>query len=357
MDHNLISRIDRAVADNIKDIQRSFGSQAGLVQDFIVFISRQLKTDLFGYTRFSIQQFCQYTGRNRQDLAMIHPDFLSGIKQPPVIQGYAFQTVLDYALYTMMERNIIFSSIYEVKGNNTVIQMHNYPILKDLKLNFNRTDKAQKIYDVRISDELLYGFISRYYTIDADSYKLVGKGRGGDSRKKLLIYLSKLNHVLLSSSTDIETIVPLDRLCAFADITDLKPSHRRQNLLRMLLHIRDTGKFPYNFEFISYTGKHEYFVRLEFNPLFDKRRLQMEHGFYNRLLTGLKAVYDTKFLKQTYPNDEDPFQYWLSDKNQHIIEKAQVLQQAYYIAFNLNLSQPVALDLVRSGYFLKPLDK
>lgn len=48
MDINSLSRIDRAVADNIKDILRSFGTQAGLVQDFIVFISCRLKTDLFG---------------------------------------------------------------------------------------------------------------------------------------------------------------------------------------------------------------------------------------------------------------------------------------------------------------------
>jgi len=101
MDHQMISRIDRAVADNIKDIQRSFGNQSGIVQDFIVFISRRLKVDLFGYTRFTIQEFCRHTGRRRQELAMVHPDFASGKLLPPVIRGFAFQTVLDYALYTL----------------------------------------------------------------------------------------------------------------------------------------------------------------------------------------------------------------------------------------------------------------
>lgn len=87
MDLSSLSRIDRAVAENIKDIQRSFGGQAGIVQDFIVFT-------------------------------------LSARFKPPVIEGFAFQTVLDYALYSMMERNISFSSRYEVWEKDTVLQMH-----------------------------------------------------------------------------------------------------------------------------------------------------------------------------------------------------------------------------------------
>lgn len=348
----MISRIDRAVADNIRDIERSFGSQAGLVQDFIVFISRQLKTDLFGYTRFTLQQFCQHTGRNRQDLAIIHPDFISGSKKPPLIRGYAFQTVLDYALYAMLERNIIFSNTYEVKGNGHVIQMHNFPILKDLKLNFDRRSKEQKVYDIRLSDELLYGFLSRYYTLNTETYRRIGKGRGGDSRKKLLLYLSKLSHVLQTTGAGHETLVPLDRLCAFADIRDSKPSHRKQNLERMLQHIAVTGQFPLTFEF---TGRSLYHVRLIFQPAHTMAVLQREHNFYLRLLSGLKTIFDSKKDKGLLLTDHDPFQLWLSAGAIDTRLKAQALTQAYYIAFSKNISPAYAQALVLSGEFLKPL--
>lgn len=348
VDYSSLSRIDRAVADNLKDIQRSFGSQAGLVQDFIVFISRRLKTDLFGYTRFTLQEFCLGTGRRRQELALIHPDFSSGKVIPPVIQGYAFNTILDYALYSMMERNIIFSSRYEVRDKDSVIQMQNFPILKDLRLNFSRRDKELKVYEIRLSDELLSGFLSRYYTLDAGIYRVVGKGRGGDSRKKLLLYLSKLSHVLTSTGKT-ETVVPVDRLCQFADIADVKPSHKKQNLGRMLTHIMSVGGFPMRFEFVF---RPSYGVHLEFYPGDSKRVLQAEHNFYFRLISGLRGIFDAS--KSVTGFDEDPFQLWLVSAHIDIEAKAQVLAQTYYICLNLTITHTYAILLIQSGEFLKP---
>ena len=347
----MLSRIDRAVADNIKDIQRSFGKQAGIVQDFIVFISRRLKTDLFGYTRFTVQEFCKYTGRSRQELALIHPDFASGKCQPPVIQGYAFQTVLDYALYSMMERNIIFSSRYEVKEKDAVIHMHNFPILKDLKLNFSRNSNDPKVYEIKVSDELIHGFLSRYYTLNAESYKLVGKGRGGDSRKKLLLYLSKLSHVVQSSGMN-ETTVPLNRLCEFADIKDQRPSHKKQNLNRMLLYIKDTGQFMLDWQYLS---RPAYLVRLIFTPMVSGRILQAEHSFYYRLIGGLRSVYDSLAKCSNTEGAVDPFQDWVADRSLNLELKAQVLAKAYYISYNLDISAAHAVSLIRSGELLKPI--
>jgi hypothetical protein len=348
MDISSLSRIDRAVADNIKDIQRSFGSQAGLVQDFIVFISRRLKTDLFGYTRFTLQDFCKQTGRNRQDLALIHPDFISGKFKPPVIEGFAFQTVFDYALYSMMERNIIFSSRYEAREKDSVLVMHSFSILKDLRLNFMRTSKEQKVYEVRLSDELLQGFLSRYYTVNTESYRLVGKGRGGDSRKKLLLYLSKLSHVVQTNG-HLETVVPLDRLCDFADITDARPSHKKQNLTRIFHHLKEIGKFGFNYEFTSRNG---YMVTLVFEPTLSRRSLQNEHNFYFRLFSGLRSVFETRKGSHSNSFDKDPFQAWLVDTCVDVEAKGQLLAQAYYAALGFDVSIPHAINLVRSGQLI-----
>lgn len=355
VDINSWSRIDRAVADNIKDIQRSFGSQAGLVQDFIVFISRRLKTDLFGYTRFTISDFCRSTGRNRQDLALVCGDFASGKFAAPVMEGFAFQTVFDYALYSMMERNIIFSSRYEVRERDAVLVMHNFPILKDLRLNFVRGLKEQKVYEVRLSDELLQGFLSRYYTVNTESYKLVGKGRGGDSRKKLLLYLSKLSHVVQTSS-HLETVVPLDRLCEFADITDARPAHKKQNLIRILDYLIAVGKFGLRYSFTSRNG---FMVTLVFTPTLSRRGLLNEHNFYFRLFSGLRAVFDSR-VRSVVGSDvaglraveADPFQGWLVDSCLDTEVKAQVLVQAYYAGLGISLTFPHALSVVRSGSLL-----
>lgn len=355
MDDILISRIDRAVADNIKDIKRSFGSQSGLVQDFIVFISTQIKIDLFGFTRFTIQQFCKHTGRNRQDLVIIHPEFASGLKQPPVINGYAFQSVFEFTLYTMLEKNIIFSSKYEFRNSDAVLQMHSFPILKDLRLNHLRKINEQKIYDVRLSDELMHGFLTRYYTLNAESYKLVGKGRGGESRKKFLLYLSKLSHVVTSGATGQNILITVDRLCEFGDITDVKPSHRKQNLIRMLNYIQKVGKLPFDYHFESGQTQNDYLVRLTFHPQVPSRMLMMEHSFYFRLLTGLKDAYMGTNKKNGVSDDPDPFQLWLADRYLDLSLKARVLSQAYYRALGLNISEAHSCNLITAGAILQPL--
>ncbi len=355
MDPSVLVRIDRAIADNLRDIERSFGSQSGIVQDFIIFISAKLKTDLFGYTRFTLQEFCTATGRRRQELAVIHSDFLSGVKKAPIIEGYAFNTVMDFALYCMLEKNIIFSSRYEVKGNGQVIQMHNFPILKDLKLNFDRKSKEQKVYDVRLSDELLNGFLYRYYTVNAESYKLVGKGRGGEGRKRLLLYLSKLNHVLLSVNTSGNTSIPLDRLCYLANINDPKPYHKKQNLSRVLDFIQKDGKFPFKYDYLHSEGKEGYMVNLRFPERSNKQLLLKEHNFYCRLLEGLYTVFNKQVIKEQLITDKDPFQCWLANANLDTALKAQILVNAYYAAFHKNISPALAANLIRSGSFLRAL--
>lgn len=344
-----LGRIDRAVADNIKDIERSFGAQAGLVQDFIVFISRRVQVDLFGFTRFTVADFCKCSGRSRQDLSVMHPDIVSGKITAPVVEGYAFRTVLDYALYSMLERNIIFSNRYELRSKESVLSMHSFPILKDLRLNFGRGIKELKVYEVRLSDELLQGFLSRYYTVNTESYKLVGKGRGGDGRKRLLLYLSKLSHVVLSSGLS-ETLVPLDRLCEFGGIRDERPSHRKQNLVRVLEHLICVGRFAFGYEFVLRKG---YMVRLVFKELADRRGLIGAHNFYFRLLTGLRSAFEAgRTVHADFgpgAQEKDPFQAWLADPDKDLELKARVLMQSHYAALGVELSFGAALEMVRSG--------
>ncbi|WP_286850685.1 MULTISPECIES: hypothetical protein [Sphingobacterium] len=358
MDSNLlISRIDRAVADNIMDIQRSFPEDAGIVLDFIIFITRKLQTDLFGFTRFTLQQFCKESGRNRQDLAITHPSFADGKKKPPIIQGYQLKTVIDYALYRMMERNIIFSNRYEITSNGSTIHMHSFPILKDLKLNFDRRGNELKIYDVRLSDEMMTGFLSRYYTVNTEIYKRSGKGRGGDSRKKLLIYLSKIHHVLISVNSPnepLETTVPLDRLSYFADIHDSKPSHRKQGLIRIMENIRDQAGFVFTFEFVRSFGSKHYGVKLSFPP-HDKQRLLQEHYFFQHLTDGLKSIYNHSKSSILLKKDSDPFQYWLSDNGFDLTQKADMLCRSYYRIYNKKITEAQATNLIYAGQFYNVL--
>lgn len=337
MDSNII-RIDRAIADNILDIEKSFGKQAGIVQDFIIFISWKLKIDPFRFTRFTIKEFCEAVGRRREELAVIHSDFLDAKKSPPEIAGQIFNTVMDYAMYSMMQQKIMFSTDYEVKGNGKIFKILSYSILKDVKLNTNRKSKEEKIYEVQMSDELLNGFLYRYYTVNLNTYRLVGKGRGGDARKRVLIYLSKINHVLFSMNTTNETTMPVDRLCRLAGIKDKLPSHRKQNLTRLLTVIQNKGKFPFQFDYKDKYGEEAYHLHMKLQALTDKLNLQKEHSMYLRLLEGLKGAFDNRQDKSRCLDEKDSFQYWLTQSHLDNSIKAEVLSRSIYVSFNLSLS-------------------
>ncbi|TKC08008.1 hypothetical protein FA048_12655 [Pedobacter polaris] len=350
MDNKTISRIDRAVADNLKDIERSFDSHSGLVQDFIVFITKQIKFDLFGYTRFTMLDFCKATGRHRQDLAIKHPIFKNTKIKVPIIQGYKFETVFDYALYLMLERNIIFSRKYEYKEGEEVIHMKNFPILIDLKLNFDRKKNELKQYEVRVSNELLDGFLRRYYNINTEIYKKVGKGKGGETRQSLLLYLFKMNHILLTTNNENSNsvIVPLDRLCDYASIQSQLPKHKKLSLTRVLQKIQES-EFKFIFEFV---GKSNYMVKLTFNHLQGQKELLADHSFYNRLMINLKYVFRAEFTEMATDDNPAPFQNWLANNEYHLEDKAKVLADAYLQCLNLKITKAFAIELILSGDIL-----
>lgn len=354
MDMKSISRIDRAVTDNLKDIERSFDSHAGIVQDFIVFITKQIKYDLFGFNRFTLQDFCEITGRNRQDLAIRHPIFTDDKIKPPEIQGYKMESVFDYALYLMVERNVVFSKTYEDKYQDQVIEMKAFSIIIDLKLNFKRKANQPKVYEVKVSNDILEGFLRRYYTINTEVYKQAGIGRGGANRQSLLLYLFKINHILITTKGSGNTaLLPLDRLCPYANINDLQIGHRKQSLARILTSLQ-LNQFKFQFQFQKGNTQHKFMVKLDFSPIKGQQEFSSAHNFYNKLLVNLKGLYQTKCGEDQVDNVV-LFQIWLADHNQHLQEKAYILSGAYGSCMDLKITTGFATDLIISGDILNIL--
>jgi len=347
-----LSRIDRAVADNLSDIRMSFDDHAGIVQDFIVFITQQMKYDLFGYTRFTMKDFCKASGRNRQDLAVKHPMFRDGKKKPPTVDGYGFETVFDYALFVMMKNNLIFSKAYETKEEGRVIELESIRILSDVRLNINRKTKDVKLYEVKVSSEMLNGFIKRYYTLDAKAYMLAGKGRGGDNRKSLLIYLSRIRHILFSKGETAATI-PVDVLAEKAGLKIAESFNRKLSVDRMLKHLRDKAKFPFAFSFVRPSvGAEAYYVKLVFEQVVEIRQLRNEHGFYYALVEDLKSVFESKYGNMEL-NMKEPFQRWLNNPSVDTDIKISIIRRMYYKFFAADMTNAELYHILQFGFVEK----
>lgn len=341
-----LGRIDRAVADNLTDIRENFEDYSGIVQDFIVFILQQVKFDLFGFTRFTLDDFCKASGRNRQDLALIHPMFVKGSKKPPEVNGFKFETIFDFGLYIMMKQNLVFKKAYKTKDGGQEITLEGIRIISDVRLNLNRKSKTIKIYTVKISPELLEGFIKRYYTIDSNAYKIIGKGKGGDNRKAFLIYLSRLRHILWSNGQE-STIISVDVLCEQANIGAKEAKHKKLALSRTLKALKEKAGFPFKYDFVSAETNFEYFVRLDFpNVVVDFKN---EHSFYSSLFRDLTSLFHKKYGHKAF-DIKEPFQEWLTNNGLDFAEKAELLRKVYYRNFDKNLSDADIIEFMKIGF-------
>ncbi|WP_025765378.1 hypothetical protein [Dyadobacter tibetensis] len=353
-----LSRIDRSVADNLSDIRKSFGEDAGIVKDFIVFISKNLKRDLFGYTKFTLKDFCKESGRNRQDLAKKHPYFTTNPKAIiPEYFGHEFISVFDYALFNMLQKNIIFAKSYTVNTRNEVIQLKNFPILKDIKLNRDRQSNTVKIYEIRISDEWLDGFISRYYTIETNDYPKIGKGRGGDGRKSLYIILQRTRHQLLSQNETTARFT-VDYLADIAELAVEQNRFRKKSLKRILDFFQEKGDSPFSYRFVkgdlSKPYQEEYWVELDFSSsvsITSLREKRGDHLFFNSLMVDLRNMFNIKHSKVAIKDETDVFQRWLTNADADTELKVEILISAYYKAYSQNITKLQAKQYIRDGFF------
>lgn len=342
-----LARIDQSIAANLSDIRISFEDYAGLALDFIIFISKRIKFDLFGYTSFTLQEFCEATGRNRGDLAQKLPEEYLKKKKPYEIEGYKFETVFEHLLIHLVRTNLLFSNVYTTKEKDKVIKIESIRILYDVKLNFNRRSNEIKRYEVRLSPELLEGFIKRYYTIDADAYKLAGKGRGREGRQAVVIYLSILRHILFSQNKT-STIISLGVILNYLNTENKKPFHKKEMVNNVLRIIRDKANFPFEYKFVSANNTYKYCIELSFMPVYSKATLHKEHNFYYALLDDLRFLYNVKY-KNLIHKDKEPFQAWLTTKQCDITEKVQILKKVYSKCFSINLTDNQAMNLYLKG--------
>lgn len=352
------SRIDRSVADNLKDIDVSFGNDGHMVLDFILFISKKINNNLFGFTKFSLADFAKFLGISKSFLSKTHPDITLGKVKPPVFLGMEFSSFLDYNLLKMLRNNIIFSKPYTYKEKQgkefEIIQLTNFPILKDIKI-FS-SNGITKYYEVRLSDTIIEGFIKRYYTLDTSKLPAFSGFKGAYSKKKLFIFLNKIFHIHISYKVNVDIKYSIDYL---ADIANVRYStkkdskerflekssfHKKEQINRILTVIRNVmesnSAFSFNYEFIkekSTIGEEtNYYVlfhlisNIEINQLLTK--LNIENKIFYDLWDNLKCFFNDKYplatLEKTtlFKNEKDPFQGWLNNHSIDLESKAKIFK-------------------------------
>lgn len=394
--HFNLSRIDKSIANNIKDIDLNFEGDAKMVFDFILFASQKLTINIFGYHRFSIKEFADFCGMNPADLCAKHPNIANGKEKAMVINGHKFESVLDYTLLRMLNRNIIFSRRTYYKDNGDTLKLENFSILKGINLHSGSVKGTKKVYEVRLSDDIIEGFLQRYYTLDTSRLSIIGKGKGGHSRKKIYVWLNKMFHIYFSKKI-CELTYSVDYLAELAGVMYMKevdkdghqveklPKHKKEavnNILKSILkNMEYNGRklhFSFEYSFVNSNSgnkyEEDYFVKFDFKNnmnLDTENRLAFEHKIKYALIKDLNAMFNTLYppntlikLEQEHTsmeNERDHFQRWLNNPKADLEKKKSLLQSAYAKAYhfdkNKQLKDTEAISIIHNGFLAnRPLE-
>lgn len=380
-----LSRIDRSVADNLKDIDNSFDNDAKLVFDFILFMSKKLNQNLFGYTRFTIKEFSEFTGTNTADLCAIHPDIANGKVKPPIYEKHKFETVLEYGLYRMIKTNILFSKVYSYRDDGNIIKLENFPILKDIYLQSGKVAGTRKVYEVRLSDVMIEGFVERYYSLDTTRLPAIGRGKGGHSRKKVFVWLNKIFHIYTSKTTSEVPLFSVDHIADLAGVkykvepdkdgypVEKEPKHKKESVSNILKsiskNINDKNNLlHFSFEY-KFTNRgpnryeEEYFVEFKFTSNLNaeaQMQAKIDHKLKLSVLKELRIIFDHYFPQERLANmsnlatEADSFQRWLNNNTAYMSEKVECLKTCYNRAHGWEkkkeLKDSEAMDMIYNGF-------
>lgn len=340
-----ISRYDRSIADNIGDLRTTFGASYEIVFNFLQFFNNNLRFNLFGYSKFTLKDFARERNIRYQTLSEKHPDIVSGRVKAPEINGYKFESFFDYSLYLMYSQKIMFSREYSYKDEGRTIHLTSLSLLSEIKMNFDWKNGNLKHYDIKASSDLLEGNFIRYYTLDAQAERALGKGKNSLKAKEMLWWLCRARHIM-SSDNVFQGIYPIDTLAKYVDINVKTNKAKKQAVQRLLERIKTKTEFPFDFEFTNApdekSEKIKYYVVITFFE-FDVKKLANEHRFYKILYDKLKGLYEF------YAKDRMTFSEWLTNNKESLQPKAEEVRKAYEHTYNQGLSLKDALSLINSG--------
>lgn len=325
-------RLDRNLFYNLPDIQRNFKEDATLARDIIIFLAHSYKTDLFGYTNFSIHDFCKLMGYKSPNLQKTHPIFETGAIKPPTLLGHEFKSVFEYTLYRLAANNIPLSRIEKTQiPSMKELNVSFVQIISDIRVSYNVNRPQKRFYSFKLGRGFVENLISFYVTLSLKDYLRVASNKNSGRIKNLYIYLAGMQNVLIYNNTNVLT-PNFELLCEIASIEDQLPKHRKFTLNKYLKNIAENSDLKFQIEFYAEKGqKQAYSIRL----IFDATQLHLEGNkknlFFKLLNERLRQAFDDQFPQ--YTDNFELFQQWLTNRAYDKELKDRIIRDIYKASF------------------------
>jgi hypothetical protein len=310
-------RLDKNLFYNLPDLQQTFGDDAGLVMDIIVYLSHSYKNDLFGFSNFSLLEFCNIMGYKKANLQATHPDIKSGKFPAPSMDEHEFKSIFEYTLWRMASRNIPLSNTEKTQiPSMKEVNVKFVQVFSDLKVMYDIKKMDRRVYSYKLGQGFLENMLQFYITMSISNYLKVATNKHKDRIRSLYTHLAGMRHVVANNK--ITKLTPnFNMLCGIAGVPkNSLPKHKKEVLDKYLKQISEESdlKFKYRF-YVAAKQKQAYSLELEFEDTFTFEG-ERKNIFFSELNILLRQIYVSVYPK--YSSDHDLFQKWLNNRSKDI---------------------------------------
>ncbi|MDO5666037.1 MAG: hypothetical protein Q4G63_12390 [Bacteroidia bacterium] len=165
---NNLSRVPQSLSFDHNALERTYGEDATIIRDIIVYVSKNQMKNLFGEVEFSIEDFCKDMGYSRTTLQRTIQNFKNNPKTIPIIDNHKFDSPFEYALYRGLKENVVFHRQRDGKEVFEAVQ-----IIEKLEVVYDKTTKkdTKRIYNIKLGARILDYLFTEYNLIDFNEYR------------------------------------------------------------------------------------------------------------------------------------------------------------------------------------------
>ena len=366
---NNIVRFDQNVAFNLKDLPQNFQDDAPLIRDMILYFANQYKANLFGYCRFTINDFCRIMGYSKNHLQYKHPLIESGYMKAPEYRGHKFESIFEYTLFRIFQQKIVLSRPAKFVGNDMKgVNLKSLDVVSEIQVAYDENKPDRRIYDIRLADTFIGSIMELYVNIDLNDYLSIGNTKGNDKIKNLYLLLASFQHMALSTGDGKMDSVNFDLLCNVAQINAKEPKHRKETLNKYLQVLSNKRSLRYSYKFFVARGQRQaYSLEVQFDAtarileaekptiLFAELNKKLTELFTKLMETnGMFKNHVDKLMETEGYSQYDCYQQFITNKNAYVSEKLEAIRvardQAYKNGLKKTFETSRELDLLYQHY-------
>lgn len=325
-----LTHVPQSFSFDTDALYRTYGEEATVVRDIIIYAANAQMKDLWGNITFTIDSFCKELGYNRTTLQRTLERFKNAEKKNlPIIDGHIYDGAFEYALYRAMKENI---TITRFRENQEIVEV--YPIIDRLTVDYNKETKklTKRKYTVKLGDKILDNLFKEYYLIDFFEYKSLKSSKLSSlgAFRNFYIFMARMISQAQwqrKKKEEESYMISVDDLCTILNSDAKLPKHKKLYVKRTLDTIQKSlphTEFTYRFTPNSVQGQAYYVVFNFTDETINYFNERLKAVFYKKLFGECELLYFYKsgqgassirdFVKVYKNLDKKEFYNWLMDK-------------------------------------------